>query len=261
MSIKPAPVDAMGRRLLDSGTDLTATRINLTDAWKAIQFVNDIKALSIRIKSVSAGEVAFRGTLPGNKEWLKAVAVIDNGTTVTLHTGTNHNFTVGDDVEIHGTTYYDGTWELEAGSTGDHLIITPDSHNVDLEGIAVVDATGGKVSIAALLHGFNDGDSITIIGSDNYDATYTLDNASTTNSLVITAAYAAETFAAGVIASGFPTETTATTDYAVGYQDVLLAATESTDEIRIVADADVTVCSLKCATGSATAVVDLMVRR
>ena len=262
MGIKPCPVDDNGRRLLDSGTDLTTSRTNITDAWKAIQFVNDIKAFSVRIDSVSAGKVAFRGTLPGNKEWLAATAVIDNGDgTVTLTTATNHNYTVGDDCEIHGPAYYSGTWPLETGSINALLIVTPDPQVLDLEGITVVDATGGKISIAYPNQPFNDGDTVTMANSDNYDTSYTLDAASTANSIVLTAVYVEEIFGAGATLSGFPTETTAVTDYAVGYQDVLLAATESTDEVRIVADADVTVCSLRCATGAATAVADILVRR
>jgi hypothetical protein len=259
--ITKLPLDDRNTPIVDGAIDLICDRISLTDAWKEIQFVNDIKAFSILVNSVSAGSVAFRGTLPGSKEWLAAVAVIDNGDgTVTLHTGALHNFTVGDDVEIHGTTYFDGTWGLESGSTGDHIIITPDAYSLDLEGAVVADAGAGKVTIPCT-NVFNDGDTITISGSDNYDATYTLDAASTAAAIVVTAAYSAETFAAEVIASGFPTETTAVTDYAVGYRDVLLAASVQTPELKIVAEVDVTVCSLKCATGAATAVVSIYARR
>lgn len=261
MSIKSCPVDANGRRLLDSSTELICDRIPLTDAWKEIQFIHDIKAFSIYVNSVSAGSVALRGTIPSSKRYLTAVAVIDNGDgTVTLHS-TAHGLTAGDDVTIYGTDYYDGTWTLETGTTADHIVITPDAHVLDLEGVVVADAGGGKVTIPYEDHGFNDGDSVTIANSDNYDATYTLDAASDADNIVITAVYAAETFDAGVTLTGFVTETTAVTDYAVGYADILLAASAQTHELKVVSDADTTVCSLKCATGAATGVVSLYARR
>ena len=57
-----------------------------------------------------------------------------------------------------------------------------------------VDKGGGKVGIPSDAHGLVSGDYIRIISTKNYNGEYTVDAATTTNEIVITATYVAETF-------------------------------------------------------------------
>jgi len=59
---------------------------------------------------------------------------------------------------------------------------------------AAVDKTGGKVGIPVTAHGIPTGETITIAGTTNYDASYAVDPDTTVNEIVIVAAFAIETF-------------------------------------------------------------------
>ena len=219
--IKSVPEDGSRNPLLDSGSELGTDLITLTTNWQDLIFPIDVKQVSVYVVS---GILVLRGTVPIHRSYLDAAAVVDNlDGTVTIAAAL-HGLTIGDDATFYNTDYFDGTWELEAGGDANNLIITPDPQVLDLEGITVVDATGGRISIAYPNQPFNDGDTVTMVNSDNYDTSYTLHVNSTANSIVLTAAYAAETFAAGVTLSGFPTETLAVTDYAIGFVDPTYSA-------------------------------------
>lgn len=58
---------------------------------------------------------------------------------------------------------------------------------------AVVDKGGGKVGLPVLRHGAAGGDYIRIEGTVNYNGEYTVDAATSTNEIVVTATYIAET--------------------------------------------------------------------
>jgi len=65
-----------------------------------------------------------------------------------------------------------------------------------LDASPAVDEGGGTVGLPCTAHGFSAGDVITLYGTDNYDATYTVLGTSTANSIHVTASYSAETFSA-----------------------------------------------------------------
>jgi len=60
---------------------------------------------------------------------------------------------------------------------------------------AAVDKTGGYTGIPITAHGFSTGQKIILSGTTNYDGTYVVESASSTNEVVILATYVAETFA------------------------------------------------------------------
>lgn len=57
-----------------------------------------------------------------------------------------------------------------------------------------VDNGGGLVGIPITAHGFSSGDLVTLSGTTNYDGTYSADSTTTTDELVISATFVAETF-------------------------------------------------------------------
>jgi len=63
-----------------------------------------------------------------------------------------------------------------------------------VDAAAAVDKGGGKVGIPITGHGFSTGQKIILSGTTNYDETYLVDAASTTNEVIIEATYVAETF-------------------------------------------------------------------
>ena len=69
-----------------------------------------------------------------------------------------------------------------------------------IDNAAAVDKGGGLVGIPITAHDFNAKDITTIAGTTNYDGTYTIVSV-TTNEIVITASYVAETFAGTETAS------------------------------------------------------------
>jgi hypothetical protein len=116
----PVPRDDNGATLLDRGTALSFTTLTLTTDHKDLLFPTDCKEFAILVNS---GTLYFRGTEYGTRVYLDASAVVDSGGgTVTITTGEDHGYTVGDPCTIAGTTNYNGT--LEAGSATDQLIIT-----------------------------------------------------------------------------------------------------------------------------------------
>ncbi|MFH2075420.1 MAG: DUF3168 domain-containing protein [Pseudomonadota bacterium] len=61
---------------------------------------------------------------------------------------------------------------------------------------AAVNVGGGVVGIPCAAHGFLTGDTVTFVGTTNYDAAFTVLASSTANQINITSAFTAETFAA-----------------------------------------------------------------
>lgn len=171
---------------------------------------------------------AMCGTTAATKETplaLSAGAVKDNKDgTVTL-AAENSPFVPGDLISVYGTINYDGTYVLAKGSGADALVFTApfvaetpsDAHATrgracDIRGDAV-DRGDGKVALPLLPggseiwlpqdlasgvpHVFRPGDSVTISGTTNYDGEHVIDSVGAAE-IVITAAYTAETFDAGL---------------------------------------------------------------
>ena len=69
--------------------------------------------------------------------------------------------------------------------------------------LAVVDATGGKVDIPCTGHGFAVGSTVKVVGTVNYDGSYTVLSGTTTDLVRITKTYVAETVAATMYVEGF----------------------------------------------------------
>lgn len=63
-----------------------------------------------------------------------------------------------------------------------------------LDAGAAVDNGSGLVGLPSTAHGYVSGEKIVVIGTTEYDGTYTLDATTSTNQLVVTATYVAETF-------------------------------------------------------------------
>lgn len=99
---------------------------------------------------------------------------------------------VGHILALHkGTTY--GT----SGYTNDFCTVTITSIVKSINnGEAAVDKGGGLVGIPCTGHGCYTGDNVTIANTVNYNGTFTLHSTTSANELVITSAYAVETFGA-----------------------------------------------------------------
>lgn len=96
--------------------------------------------------------------------------------------------------------------------------ITLDSAEQTLNNAAAVDEGGGLVGIPLTGHGFSEGDVVVIDGTTNYDGIYTLPTqaAGGADEFIITATYAAETFAGtetACIVISSSTHTLETADY------------------------------------------------
>jgi len=123
MGLKSVPVDENGRRLVDRGSDLGCDLRTLDTNWLDIQFIHDIKGLTIAVES---GTVYFDGTMDSSKAWLDNAAAVDSGGgTVTLAAAA-HGFAHDGSATctISGTTNYDGTFTILAASTADNIVIT-----------------------------------------------------------------------------------------------------------------------------------------
>jgi len=68
--------------------------------------------------------------------------------------------------------------------------------SVDIDNAAAVDKGSGLVGIPITAHTFNPGDSTTLAGTTNYDASYVIVS-TTANEIVIEATFVSETFAGG----------------------------------------------------------------
>jgi len=92
-------------------------------------------------------------------------------------------------VQLSLTDYADAAVTGASGDLGVHAdtALHPNA-------AAATDEGGGAVGIALTGHGLAVGDKIIIAGTINYDNKYTLQAGTTTDKLVITATYAAETF-------------------------------------------------------------------
>ncbi len=122
-----------------------------------------------------------------------------------------HGFEIDAVVSVSGTTSYDGTYRVEQGSTADLLVIYAGTYAAETfggteavqrgrvvkldAGGAAVNKGGGKVGLPAAGHGFFAGERVTVAGTTNYNAAYTLDEDTSRNEMVVTASYVTETFA------------------------------------------------------------------
>jgi hypothetical protein len=112
-------------------------------------------------------------------------------------------------ITVSGTTGYDGIYRLEAGTTPDILAIAAPYTAEVLTSAAtayrgrVPTLTGAARNLGGGLdglpvtggvHALNPGEAVTISGTDEYNAAYTLQPGTDGDQLVVTATYAAETF-------------------------------------------------------------------
>lgn len=159
----------------------------------------------------------LRGCFGAPASTVNAAVNIDNAAAVDKGGGTvgipitGHPFSAGDSITIIGTTNYDDDYTVLAASTTDEVVVTAAYQaevfaGTEAAALAVqsplfidnddaVDKGDGTVGIPATAHGLSEGDSITIAGTVAYNGNYTVLGATTTNEIVITTTYAAETFA------------------------------------------------------------------
>lgn len=151
-----------------------------------------------------------------------AAKTLDSGPAVNKGGGkvglpcTAHGLRKGSPVVIAGTTNYNGAYTLDAATSADELVIAHAftaetfgtgktatlARRVVLSG-AAVDKGSGKVGLPCAGHGLMPGARITVAGSTNYNATYTLLRGTSANELVVTATYAAETFTTATATAPF----------------------------------------------------------
>ena len=120
---------------------------------------------------------------------------------------TAHGLEPSAPVVISGTTNYDGYHVLAPETSANQLVIsatyvsellassntaTP-SRRATLDAAPVTDLGGGLVGLPCAGHGLPVGAEITVAGTANYDATYTVKRGTTASVIAVTAAYAAET--------------------------------------------------------------------
>jgi len=91
----------------------------------------------------------------------------------------------------------------------------------NIDNAAAVDKGGGKVGISCTGHGYENGVPIWLNNTDNYDGRYTVDATSTTNEIVITATYQAETFDGDEIVSGLGRTYNHPIDFRTSVEDLL----------------------------------------
>ena len=177
----------------DSDTELGGA-IDLTKkaAFKNLDAADQVKALSENTGDTTQ-TITVYGTQPSGANINEGIDL--NGLTPVLSTATFrwiHRVVkgascVGGVAVVKDAPTYVGT-AAAGGSDFIQLAIK------NINNAAAVDKTGGKVGIPVTAHGFATGDTVDITGSTNYDGHYTVDATSTTNEVVITATYAAETF-------------------------------------------------------------------
>ena len=151
---------------------------------------------------------------------LDNAAVVNKGGTpnkIGLPT-TDHGFTAGQKIEVSGTVNYDGIYTVDASTTVDEIVIehaytaetltsAAEAHyswdskghfegpEVDLDDAAVVDKGGApnRVGLPATGHGFAPVNKVRIYGTANYNGSYTVNEATTQDEIVIERSYTAET--------------------------------------------------------------------
>jgi hypothetical protein len=109
------------------------------------------------------------------------------------------------------TWYYQ--YEEPDGTVSQSGNLREGNYSDTLENAAAVDKGGGKVGLPCNGHGFETDDTVIISGTTNYDGTYTVDSTSSTNEIVVTAAYVAETFAGTELVLGQVDEVTVGKQY------------------------------------------------
>ncbi len=102
-------------------------------------------------------------------------------------------------VDLEGSFLYAGiaptaSTVLSIQKNGTEFCTATFSPNKTIDATAAVDKTGGEVGIPLTSHGLAAGTYVIISGTINYDGKYLI-NSTTTNEIVITATYTAETFA------------------------------------------------------------------
>lgn len=136
-----------------------------------------------------------------------AVAAVDaGGGTVGLPI-TAHGYYQGEAVTVAGTTNYNGTYTLGSQAAGGvDLLIIPSAYVAEtlttsgaiaIAGSSVIDNGNGTVNIPCPAHGLVSGHDVTIAGTTNYDASYTLGPQADPDQLTITATYVAEQITGG----------------------------------------------------------------
>ena len=87
----------------------------------------------------------------------------------------------------------------DAVETNYYMILVQTTNETNIDNAAAVDkgTTPATVGIPVTAHGYQAGDGVLIQGSDNYDGYYVVEDTTSTNEIVITAAYTAETFDGG----------------------------------------------------------------
>ncbi len=128
-----------------------------------------------------------------------------------------HGLAAGRQVRINGTDNYEGVYAVDIDTTADELVIAAtyvaESFGgdetvepvlrVSLDAAAARDAGDSKVGLPATGHGLPPGAEITVQGTDNYDATYTVLAGAGVNELLVTAAFVEETFAGDETVTAF----------------------------------------------------------
>ncbi|GAB6125029.1 phage tail tube protein [Humidesulfovibrio idahonensis] len=143
---------------------------------------------------------------------LDATAAVDKGNGLVGLPCTGHGLAVGAPIVVAGSTHYDGAYVLSAGTSTNELVIAKTyaaetflgtvsvtlARQLHLVG-AVRDAGGGKVGLPCAAHGLPVGAQIVVSGSTHFDATYIVQRGTSTDELLVTATYSAETFSAGSV--------------------------------------------------------------
>ena len=137
-----------------------------------------------------------------------AAAVTNKGGGMVGIPCTGHGYVQDATVSITGSTSYDGTYRVKAGTTTDEIVIAAPyvaesmtsgvkvhrGRVARLTGVAASGGGGTVVLSTTLLHGMHPGESVTIDGTTNYDGTYVLAAGTEKRKLVITDTFTAETF-------------------------------------------------------------------
>jgi hypothetical protein len=173
---------------LDENTTATTMQISFPVwATATVYAVDDTVRISEATKTVRAGLN------------LDANAIVDNGDgTVQIDVGAgSHTFVAGDYISIAGTDNYDGdhiivsvTGTTSIKITATYVIETPDASETCR--YRPKDLGSGTVGFYVDAHGYSTDDIVTIAGTTNYNGDYAVHSDSSTNQVVIVAAWVTE---------------------------------------------------------------------
>lgn len=139
---------------------------------------------------------------------LTAGSAVDKGSGKVGLPSTAHGLEPGTPVIISGTDNYDGDYLLASETSTNELVITATyavetvsgtdtvtpGHRLTLDAGDAVDKSGGLVGLPVTAHGLPVGAEVTVVGTTNYDATYTVKRGTSADEIVVTASYSSETF-------------------------------------------------------------------